>query len=179
MKIMSESDFTSEFIKLQTKAQQRVFSFILTLMPCWCDAEEVLQETNAALWEKREEFEMGTDFVHWANRVAYFRVLKFRDSRRRNTVCFSEAFIEDVAAETISYSESLQAQREALESCMQKLPEKDRTLISHRYLEGTAVKTIAEMTGRSLDAVYKALQRARVALLACVSHTLIEEGQHE
>ena len=179
MAMMSNSDFTAEFIKLQTKYQQRVFSFILTLMPRWSDAEEILQETNAALWEKREQFEIGTDFVCWANQVAYFRVLKFRDSRKRDAVCFSEVCIEDIAAKTLSRSEMLQTQHNALESCIQKLPEKDRTLISHRYLEGAAVKTIAEITGRSLDAIYKALQRARISLLACVRRTLAEEGQNE
>ena len=173
---MSNSDSTPEFVKLQTKYQQRVFSFILTLTPRWSDAEEILQETNVVLWEKREQFEMGTDFVHWANQVAYYEVLKFRDSRKRNAVCFSEVFIGDVAAETLSRSESLQAQRETLEFCIEKLPEKDRTLISHRYLKGAAVKTISETVGRSLDAVYKALQRARVSLLACIHRALAGEG---
>ncbi len=177
MTAMNNTDRTSEFVKLQTKYQNRVFSFVLTLAPRWSDAEEILQETNAVLWKKREQFEPGTDFVRWANQVAYFEVLKFRESRRRDAVCFSEVFIEDVAAETSSRSESLQAQREALELCLQKLPEKDRILISHRYREGAAVKTIAETVGRSLDAVYKALQRARGSLLACVRRTLIGEEQ--
>ena len=176
---MDDSDPTAEFVKLQTKHQQRVFSFILTLVPCWSDAEEILQETNAVLWEKREKFQMGTDFVRWANQVAYYEVLKSRDARRRNGPCFSEVFIEDVAAETLSRSEALRAQREALETCIQKLPDKDRNLIALRYLKGATVKAVAEEVGRSLDAVYKALQRARSSLLACVRRVLAVEGQHE
>ena len=179
MEIMSDSDFASEFMELQAKYQQRVFAFILTLVPRWSDAEEILQETNTVLWEKREQFKIGTDFVHWANQIAYFKVLQFRDSRRRNVVCFSETSIGDIAAKSLSHSDMFRKQREVLEVCIQKLPEKDQTLISLRYLEGATVKTIAETTGRSLEAIYKALQRARVSLLACVRRNLVEEGQYE
>lgn len=175
MTTLSNYDRTPEFVRLQTKYQQRVFSFILTLVPHWPDAEEILQETNMVLWEKMEQFEPGTDFVRWANQVAYFEVLKFRKRHQRDTTRFTEAFLEDVAEETISLSETLQSQCDALAVCLQKLPDKDRTLISHRYLEGATTKSVAETLGRSMDAVYKSLQRARSALLACVRNRLIAE----
>ena len=70
----------------------------------------------------------------------------------------------------------LQAQRDALAACLEKLPEKDRTLVSQRYLEGATTKTVAATVGRSVDAVYKSLQRIRSALLACIRRTLVLEG---
>ena len=177
MTTLNNYDRTPEFVRLQTKYQQRVFSFILTLVPHWPDAEEILQETNMVLWQKMDQFEPGTDFVRWANQVAYFEVLKFRKRRKRENQRFTEAFLEDVAQETLSLTGPLQDQCDALAVCLKKLPEKDRTLISHRYLEGATVSTVAETLGRSLDAVYKALQRARSSLLTCVRRSLVAEEQ--
>jgi len=172
---MHDIDRVSEFVQLQTKHQQRVFSFILTLVPHWPDAEEVLQETNMVLWKKKEQYEPGTDFVRWANQVAYFEVLKHRKRQRGHIRQFSEAFIEEVAAETLSLDGPLQAQREALAACLAKLSEKDRALVAHRYLEGATTKTVAVAVGRSVDAVYKSLQRIRSALLACIRRTVVSE----
>ena len=66
-------------------------------------------------------------------------------------------------------------QREALATCLEKLSKKDRSLVAHRYLEGATTKTVASTVGRSVDAVYKSLQRIRSALLACIRRTLAME----
>lgn len=166
-----------EFVQLQTRHQQQVFSFILTLVPHWPDAEEILQETNLVLWKKQDQYEPGTDFVRWANQVAYYEVLKHRKRQRTGNRQFGDAFIEEVAAETLRLSDWLDAEREALAGCLAKLPQKDRVLISQRYLEGATTKTVATTVGRSVDAVYKSLQRIRGSLLQCVRRTLVaEEG---
>jgi RNA polymerase sigma-70 factor, ECF subfamily len=164
-----------EFVQLQTKHQQRVFSFILTLVPSWPDAEEILQETNLVLWKKQDQYEPGTDFVRWANQVAYYEVLKHRKRQRESNRQFSDMFIEEIADETLRMAGCLDVQREALASCLEKLSEKDRALISQRYLEGATTKTVAVTVGRSVDAVYKSLQRIRGTLLACVRRTLVAE----
>ncbi|MBN1589596.1 MAG: sigma-70 family RNA polymerase sigma factor [Pirellulales bacterium] len=174
---MNDPDLVPEFVQLQTKHQQRVFSFILTLVPHWPDAEEILQETNMVLWRKQKQYEPGTDFVRWANQVAYFEVLKHRKRQQGHVKQFSEAFIEDVAEEAFKLSGPLQAQRDALAACLEKLPVKDRALVSHRYLEGATTKTVAASVGRSVEAVYKSLQRIRGALLGCIRRTVVaEEG---
>jgi len=174
---MVNPDRLAEFVQLQTRHQQRIFSFILTLVPHWPDAEEVLQETNMVLWRKNEQYEPGTDFVRWANQVAYFEVLKHRKRQRGAVAQFSDVFIKEVAEETFQLAGSLQAQRDALAACLAKLPEKDRTLITHRYLQGVTTKTVAATVGRSVEAVYKALQRARSTLLACVRQAMVSESR--
>ena len=157
-----------QFVRLLGRYQQRVYSFILTLVPHWADADEVLQETNIILWRKFSEFKLDTDFVRWANQVAYYEVLKFRRRRQKDQLYFSDSFVEEVAAEVMEMSDTLQMQRDRLAACLQKLSERDRTLIHLRYDEGSSVKRVAEQLGRSADSVYKSLNRVRRMLIDCV-----------
>ena len=56
-----------EFVGLLMGSQQRVFSYILTLLPNVADAQDVLQETSIVLWRRLAEYEPGTDFTAWAS----------------------------------------------------------------------------------------------------------------
>jgi RNA polymerase sigma-70 factor (ECF subfamily) len=163
------------FVRLLGRYQQRVYSFILTLVPHWADADEVLQETNIVLWRKFSEFQPDTDFVRWANQVAYFEVLKFRRRQQKDHLFFSDAFVEEVAAEVMEMSEALQLQRDRLAGCLQKLSDRDRTLIHLRYDEGSSVKRVAEQLGRSADSVYKSLGRVRRMLIDCIHREKVAE----
>jgi RNA polymerase sigma-70 factor (ECF subfamily) len=163
------------FVRLLGRYQQRVYSFILTLVPHWADADEVLQETNIVLWRKFSEFKPDTDFVRWANQVAYFEVLKFRRRQQKDHLFFSDAFVEEVAAEVMEMSETLQLQRDRLAGCLQKLSDRDRTLIHLRYDEGSSVKRVAEQLGRSADSVYKSLGRVRRMLIDCIHREKMAE----
>ena len=50
-----------QFVSLLTRYQQRVYLFILSLVPDRADAEDVLQETNLVLWQKFDDFTPGSD----------------------------------------------------------------------------------------------------------------------
>jgi RNA polymerase sigma-70 factor (ECF subfamily) len=157
------------------KYQQRVYSFILTLVPHWADADEILQETSTVLWRKFADFESGSDFVRWANQVAYYEVLKFRRRRQKDSLCFSDAFVEEIAEEAMRMTDSLQMQRDCLVNCVKKLSDKDRRLIRLRYHEDSSTKWVAEQLNRSVDSVYKSLSRVRRALLMCVHRMMSAE----
>ena len=166
---------SESFIRLLTKYQQRVFSFILTLVPNWADAEEVLQNTNMVLWRKFEDFQPDTDFVRWANQVAYFEILKFRRSREQNTLLFSENVLEDVASDATNMLDVLETQRDRLADCMKKLTDTDRDLVQLRYQRDCSPQDLATRLGRPLAAVYKSLQRVRRVLLTCMRRSIAAE----
>ena len=78
------------FVRLLTQHERRVYGYILRMVPNWCEADEVLQETNIRLWEEFDRFEPGTDFAAWAIRVAHYQVLTWRKRRDRSRLVFSE-----------------------------------------------------------------------------------------
>ena len=53
----------AEFLRLYTKYQHRILSYIFVLVPNRTDAEDLLQDTAVLLWAKFDEFESGTDFA--------------------------------------------------------------------------------------------------------------------
>ena len=65
--------------------------------------------------------------------------------------------------------------QEAIEKCVQKLPESDRRLVALRYESGATAKSVAQRTGRPLTTIYDALSRIHTRLLQCVERTLATE----
>ena len=66
-------------------------------------------------------------------------------------------------------------QREALESCLQKLPATQRELVLTAYTKGTRMVDLATRRGQTPMALYKLLHRIRQALLECMRRTLAQE----
>jgi len=159
-----------------TASQDRLFAYILTLMPNRDAARDILQETNLVLWRRREDFEEGTSFVAWACKVAFFQVLAFRrDKGRDRHQFFSEELITQLASEVQEEIDILPSQRKALQGCLGKLPEKQRWLITQRYSSNNSIKLIADMTGKTAGAVATSVYRIRNLLRNCVASKLTTE----
>jgi RNA polymerase sigma-70 factor (ECF subfamily) len=172
-------DKARTFLRLFLQYQRRVYAYVLTLLPRRADADDVFQEASLVLWDKFDDAHPPDDFAAWACRIAYFKVLDFRKKQQRGKVLFSQAMLDRVAETAIEQSEALQLddRREALANCLGKLNARDRGLLAARYADGATVQSAAEQTGRSADAVYKALARTRRALFDCVTQALGSGGQ--
>jgi RNA polymerase sigma-70 factor (ECF subfamily) len=165
-----------EFVQLFTRSQRRLYLHILVQAPNPLDAEEILQETNIVIWSKCERFQPGTNFFAWACQIANYEVLRFRDRRRRDRLCFSEEFIRQVAEESEQSSDALEARRAALLECLAKLRPQDRELIQRRYAPGESGKNLAELLGRPANSVYQSLGRIRRTLFECIHRRLAVEA---
>jgi RNA polymerase sigma-70 factor (ECF subfamily) len=67
------------------------------------------------------------------------------------------------------------AQREALETCLHKLPDAQRALLLGAYAKGTRIDELAARRGQTAMSLYKLLQRIRQALLKCVQRAIARE----
>ena len=70
----------------------------------------------------------------------------------------------------------ISARGEKLRECLAKLPEDQRSTLNRYYAEEEAVETLALREGRSVEAIYKLLQRVRRALLDCIERGMRAEG---
>ena len=92
------------FIKLLTEHQANLRAFIVSLMLGSPDVADVLQETNVILWQKRDKFEIGTNFIAWSFQIARYEVHHQRErARRHDKVMFSEELV-DLLSDTNSPS---------------------------------------------------------------------------
>jgi RNA polymerase sigma-70 factor (ECF subfamily) len=165
------------FLRLFLHNEPRLYAYILTLLGNRADADDVLQEASLVMWDKFDEDCPPDDFVAWGCRISYFKVLDFRKKRQRCRVQFSQAMLERVAETASEQASALQLvdRREALASCIERLPARDRDLLARRFTQGASIQSIAAQVGRSADAVYKALARIRRGLFDCVTRRLTSE----
>lgn len=169
------SEKVETFVRLLGQNQRRLFLYVLSLVPNWNDAEEIIQETNLVLWREFERFQPGTNFTAWACRVAFHQVLAWRKRKQRDRLDFSPAFLEAVADEVSHNADVLEERSRALAQCLEKLPPPHRALLRLRYQQGQDIETVARQVRRSVEAVYRALSRIRQTLHACVTRALQQE----
>jgi RNA polymerase sigma-70 factor (ECF subfamily) len=161
----------AQFVRLLTAHERRVYAFILSLVPNWADADEILQETNVRLWNEFDKFTPGTDFGAWACTVARYQVLTFRKRRGRERVQFTDQFLDVVAAEAQADDDTA-ARHQALAKCVDEINPQHRELLRAFYEPGAVGSEVAARFNRSLDALYKALSRVRRILHDCVVRRL-------
>jgi RNA polymerase sigma-70 factor (ECF subfamily) len=165
------------FVRLLGQNQRRIFLYVMSLVPDWNDAEEIIQETNLVLWREFARFQPGTNFAAWACKVALHQVLAWRKRVRRDRLEFSPAFLEAVADEASAAADVLEERSQSLARCIERLPSDHRNLLRLRYSDGLAIEAIARQLERTEDAVYRALSRIRRVLHECVSRARLLEGR--
>ena len=166
-----------QFVNLLMANQNRIYTYILSLVHDPHDADDLLQETSTRLWKQFREFEPGTNFGAWAVAIARYRVLEFRRSNQGRALPMSQDLFETLADDAAQASELIESHTEALGHCLEKLPETERELIRMRYTEGAQVRDIAAARERTPQAVYKSISRIHSTLLACIQRALAEESR--
>ena len=162
-----------DYVKLMTDHQWAIRGFILSLMPGSPDVGDVLQETNLILWQKRKQFELGTNFLAWASRIARYEVMHHRDRAKKHIALpFTDELINVLAQKAPENSQ--QRILSALDACLEKLSEKQRELIEQRYTPGKSLESHANTLGTSGGSLRVTLHRIRQALKRCVEETLSE-----
>jgi RNA polymerase sigma-70 factor, ECF subfamily len=172
-----ESDRMAEFVELYTSHYPRLQFYIMAMLPTANDASDVLQETSLVLWRKFDSFQSGTNFFAWACKIARLQALKHRERQGRNAQVFELGVLEKLAADACREDPASTIPLAALESCIKKLSDGDRTLIRRRYQPGMSVSQIAREVGRSANSLSKSLGRIRRTLLACVERALLHAGR--
>jgi RNA polymerase sigma-70 factor (ECF subfamily) len=158
----------SDFLRLYVPSQHRIMSYLVTLVGDRDAASDLLQETAVTLWEKFDAFHDGTDFVAWACQIAFWKVKNYRRTLARSKIVFSEELLQYVSDRAVELGPVLELQQKALDTCLQRLDERDRAFLMARYEPEGNVDRAAQVAGRSKQAAYKALQRLRRALRDCV-----------
>jgi RNA polymerase sigma-70 factor, ECF subfamily len=152
--------------------QRRLYQYVYALLPRQQDVEDVMQNSLVVLWKKFDQFKPATSFYAWAARIAYLEVCNYRRQNRRLVTIFDEAVFEQIAAEIERESDLLDARRDAMQRCADRLSLSDRELLGLRYAPGATVKDIAQRLGRPANSVSKSLGRIRQTLWDCINQEI-------
>ena len=164
----------ADFTRLLLQNQKRIYGLILSLVPNGPDADDIMQDACAVMWQKFDTFEPGSNFPAWALRIARYQVMTYYNRTRRAKARLSDESI-DAIADCLAEARVDKAERvEVLNLCLSKLSEGNREMIRLRYNQDKTVDDISSETGRSIHAVYKALNRTHEQLLRCMRLNLNE-----
>lgn len=162
-----------EMMRLVTGHQGMLYAYILSLHPNRAAAQDILQETNIAIWRRRDQFEPGTNFKAWAFRFAKFQTMDhLKRSKNRSWLVFGEKLLEMMSEEARETCDDFEDRRGALRNCLAKLSDQEQDLIRSHYQSGLPLPELSGRLGRSHAAVKQALFRIRRNLRTCIERQL-------
>lgn len=173
---MPDNDRTQEFLELLTHHDRALGVYVYSMVPQPHDADDILQQTKMILWRCFDQFETGTNFLAWARKTAFHQVLTHRRQKKREATPLSDEILELLHDEVSKLSDSGDRRRDALRTCVTKLPAAHRQLVTLRYYEDLEIDGVAERIRSTVGAVYRALSRIRMSLMTCVEKELKLEG---
>lgn len=166
---------TEVFLSLLMTNQRRINSYILSLVPNFNDADDIMQETITVMWRKFNHFQMGTDFAAWGLKVAYYCILDYRKKKGKDSLIFSESLFQQI--QEIAHQKQFHTDMhiQCLRRCIENLQSADQRFLKARYELNCDVKTLAAQLNRSIQYVYKHLSRIHHTLALCVKRSLREQ----
>jgi RNA polymerase sigma-70 factor, ECF subfamily len=166
---MIDEQHDEQFLALLLANQNRIYRFLLTLVPRREDAEDLFQQTCMTLWRSRPKFDpaMG-DFTSWACAIAHNHVRNFRRRQATRSALLSEGVVESLLATRAAHQARLDDWHRALADCLEKLTPHQRSLVERCYGGSATIKEAAQKAGRSPNALYKVLRHIRAVLHDCI-----------
>ncbi|MFC4995097.1 sigma-70 family RNA polymerase sigma factor [Rubritalea tangerina] len=132
--------------------------------------EDCIQETGLVVWNKWDESWDLDAFQKYAFVTGKYKALSWlKKHKPAKKVYLSPALVERLADKSSELERD--ARLDSLQQCMDQLSPQNREILEARYeSEGSkALRNLAEKMERSVDAIYKQLERLRSSLKDCVS----------
>jgi RNA polymerase sigma-70 factor (ECF subfamily) len=168
----SRSAPEDEFVGLLTGIQGNLHAFLTSLLPGERCIDDVLQQTNLVLWQKRAVFQRGTNFKAWAFSVARWETKAWLTRQKRaDWLCFSDEIVDLIAGrfeQAGAENRSDNATLDSLRQCLGKLKEKDRLLVISHYQHGKSLAECSRIFERGADSLKVTLFRIRQILRRCI-----------
>ncbi len=171
----SKSTAQQEFLRVFLANEREIFRYVAALVPPTADAQEIVQQTAVVLWEKFDQYDTSRPFAPWACRFALNIARQWMARRQRWKTLLDGGLAQELTLRREQLRPDFDARLEHLDRCLEKLPEKQRFLVDGYYFKQSSVETVAQQARRTVDAVYKALQRIRLQLRECMERSLQEE----
>src|SRR5258707_7025824 len=117
------------FLSLFLRSEREIFRYVAVLVPNVTDAEDIVQQTAMALWEKFDAYDPSQPFTPWACRFALNKARQWIESRHRWQALLEHGFAEELAQRRQELQPELELRLKHLEGSLGKLPDGQRSLV--------------------------------------------------
>jgi RNA polymerase sigma-70 factor (ECF subfamily) len=143
------------------------------------DAEDAVQETLLRAWRHHERFQGRCRLDSWLHRIATNVCVDMLNARSKRAEPVDPASLQSAPLEVATDSDTDPAEqtltdeafRLALVVAIERLPARQRAVLTLREVFGWRTSEVAELLGISAPAVNSLLQRARASLEPGRTHT--------
>lgn len=172
----NEAAARERFLSLFLRSEREVFRYVAALVPNLTDAEDIVQQTALALWEKFDAYDASQPFTPWACRFALNKTRQWLERRQRWRALLEGGLAEQLAQRREQLLPELELRLKHLDGCLGQLPSEQRALVEGYYYQRDGIQQLADASGRTVAATYKMLQRLRQSLQACIEKSAKAEG---
>ena len=170
------TELTIEQIVVETEAHVRAYIAGMGVrLDC---VDDIAQDVYLEFYPNRDKMAEDVEVLRWLKGIAKNLCLSHFRKQQRKVLNYQEAVAEALLRAESSW-EKLQGISDiqyALDTCLQKVAEKNRKLIALRYEQDFRSERIAEIVKTTASAVRIRLHRVRAALKDCITHSLAQAG---
>jgi RNA polymerase sigma-70 factor (ECF subfamily) len=158
-------------VQVLLRERIRISASVLAILRDVHGADDVFQQVVLQALESPEHFREPEHLLAWALRAARHRALDILG--KRGARCLDQSVLEQLEQQwAAGRSEDLTSRLDALQHCMQKLPDRARELLRLRYEKGLSCTAVAQEVKRTVDAIYQNLSRIHRQLRQCIERQL-------
>jgi RNA polymerase sigma-70 factor (ECF subfamily) len=137
-------------------------------------AEDIFSEVTLEIVRSSERFDPSRCFETWARGVARRVALASLRKQARQPVALEEDVLETIGEELDRFGSEaeLEIRKEALAHCLETLSDSNRQIVRLHYFENLTYGELARVVGRTVGALYVAVNRIHATLQECVRRRL-------
>src|SRR6478735_5786275 len=106
------------FLSLFLRSEREVFRYVSVLIPNVADAEDIVQQTAVALWEKFDAYDPTQPFTPWACRFALNKARQWIERRQRWQVLLENGLAEELEHRREELRPEIEGRLRNLEGCL-------------------------------------------------------------
>jgi RNA polymerase sigma-70 factor (ECF subfamily) len=171
-----QSEIRERMTRHWLASENAIRAYIAGAIRCFTDREDLLQQVALTVARRFEEFDESRPFLAWALWLAKSRIIDFYRSQGRQPQFLDDNLLDKYATVLAERQQAVPARREALENCLEKLPDRSRALVRMKYHDGWKIDQIAEAIRSTSASVRVTLFRIRDALADCIERRLASEA---
>lgn len=171
----SENQRREAFTQHWMTAEPSVSAYVFAVISNFHDAEDLVQQIAQETARRFDQYDPERPFLGWVLWITKSRVIDFYRQSSRDRVVFSNDLLSRLGEVIASREAGRNARREALEYCLDSLPERSRKLLDLRYVENCSSDRIARSVSSTSASIRVTLTRLRDRLAECVQQRLAME----
>lgn len=169
----NSDDHREKVLRAAFDLRVELLAYARSLLGNYSAAEDVIQEAFLVVVKKHESFQDGTSLLAWCRAIVRIEVLKAKERFNRDRSLIERVLDDSIDAAFAEFQETrLQAdvdrRKDALAGCVSKLSDRAQRVLHARMADELGYPLIGQRVGMSVEAVRKALFRAKKQVRECV-----------